>query len=312
MRKISINEVDRQLLMVVYAQLIMLAAIALVASFEYTKPLILPKLRIWQSQFYSVILSSLIAGITGYFILVRWQWLDRKASKESMKYKEMQTELVANIFHEMHDPLTSIKGFSSAIREGKEISDGEKEEYLKIIEEESDRLTRLVEQLMDIARIEAGTLKMKPELFQLPDVIHKEIESVHERAAKKNIIIEEEIPADLPLVYADKEKTADVILNILNNAVKRNRKGGRVTLQAREEGNNVRIEVKNTGIGTVPEDMNQIFERHYRVDQVEERTIETGLELSLAKNLAEAQGGTMSVENEGSKFVFTLPKGANN
>jgi len=312
MSKTSFEELDRKMIVLLHAELIMLAMIFLTTGFEYVKQVFLPNIQIWQSQFYSIVFCSLVAGIAGYFALSGWQELSRKTAGENAGRR---MELISNIFHEMHDPLTSIKGFSSTMREEKGISEGEREEYLGIIEEESDHLTRLVEQLMDMARIEAGTLKMKPELFQLPDVIHKKMESVHERAAKKDIVIEEEIPADLPLVYADKERTADVILNLLNNAVRHNRKGGRVSVQARDEGRNVRIEVNNAGMGPVPEGMAQIFERFYRVDQVEERTIETGLELSLAKNLAEAQGGSMSIEENDDmekKFVLTLPKGANN
>lgn len=315
MLKINIEEIDRKLQLAVFAELIMMAMIVLMTGFEYMKQVFLPNIQIWQSQFYSIAFCSLVAGVAGYFVLSRWQSLNRKIAGESASHRIMRTELISNIFHEMHDPLTSIKGFSSTIREEKGISEGEREEYLRIIEEESDHLTRLVEQLMDVARIEAGTLKMRPEIFQLADVIHKKMESAHERAAKKNIVIEEEIPADLPLVYADKEKTADVILNLLNNAVKHNRKGGRVMILARDEGKNIKVEVENTGLEESAEDLSHMFKKYYDVDRVEEPVPETGLELALAKSLVEAQGGQMSVgkaEGKGSKLIFSLPKGANN
>ena len=116
----------------------------------------------------------------------------------------------------------------------------------------------------------------------------------------------------MPLVYADKERTAEVIENLLSSAVKHNKKGRKVTILARKESGHVRVEIENTDFGVTPNDLPHLLEEIYGVDRVNAQTSETGLELALAKSLVEMQGGRLSVEkskSEGNKFSFTVPAG---
>ncbi len=223
---------------------------------------------------------------------------------------DKKTEFVSDVSHELRTPLASIKGFISTIRSEKEMDEKNRDEFMKIVEDETDRLTRIIEELLDLSRIESGRLKLNLKSFRLIDTIHKNIENIQGQAKKKEIIIEKRIPPDLPPVYADQDKTTQVIINLLSNAVKYNRKGGKVTVSAFKDDGRVKVAVEDTGVGISEKDIPHMFEKFYRADKTSSDAPGTGLGLALSKSLIEVQGGEMSVFSEvdkGSTFFFTLP-----
>jgi signal transduction histidine kinase len=226
-----------------------------------------------------------------------------------------KTQFVSDVSHELRTPLASIKGYVSTIRNDKDMEENTKSEFLGIVEEETDRLTRIINQLLDISRIEAGRIQLNIKNFGLPDVIHKNIENIKEMARSRDIKIEEKINEKLPLVCADQDKTAQVLVNLLCNAVKYNRTGGRIIVRAEGDGEGVRVEIEDTGFGISEKDIPHMFEKFYRVDSTSDQAPGTGLGLAVTKSLIEVMGGKICVESkvgEGSKFTFVLPKGADN
>jgi len=186
-------------------------------------------------------------------------------------------------------------------------------EFLGIVEEETDRLTRIINQLLDISRIEAGRIKLELRNFSLLDVVRRSIETMKEQAKSNDIAIYSDLQNDLPYVFADQDKTAQVILNLLSNAVKYNKKGGQVQVRLKDAGDKVTVEVEDTGPGISPNDLPHMFEKFYRVDTTSDMAPGTGLGLAVSKSLVEVMGGGVNVESQlgkGSKFTFYLPKGA--
>lgn len=223
---------------------------------------------------------------------------------------EKKTEFVSDVSHELRTPLASIKGFISTMRSDKGMDEKDRDEFMKIVEDETDRLTRIIEELLDLSRIESGRLKLNLKPFHLMDMIYRNIESIQGQANAKAIVIEQRVPADLPLVYADQDKTTQVIINLLSNALKYNRKGGRVMVSAFRDDGHVKVAVEDTGFGISEKDIPHMFEKFYRAEKTVCEAPGTGLGLALSKSLIEVQGGEMSVESvadKGTKFLFTLP-----
>jgi two-component system phosphate regulon sensor histidine kinase PhoR len=258
-------------------------------------------------------------GVLGIF----WDITELKkaeAAREELLHKleeanKRKTEFVSDVSHELRTPLASIKGFISTIRSDKEMDEKDRGDFMKIVEDETDRLTRIIEELLDLSRIEAGRLKLNPKPFQLMDLIYKNIESIQVQARAKDVVIEQRIPRGLPPVYADRDKTAQIIINLLGNAVKYNKKGGKVTISAFEDDGHVKVEVEDTGVGISEKDLPHMFEKFYRAEKTSSEAPGTGLGLALSKSLVEVQGGKMNIESiadKGSKFSFTLPKGSMN
>jgi len=239
-----------------------------------------------------------------------------EAAREELLHKveeanKKKTEFVSDVSHELRTPLASIKGFISTIRSDKEMDEKTREEFMNIVEDETDRLTRIIEQLLDISRIEAGRIKLNPKTFNLAELVFKNLETIKEQARQKEVIIEEKMPKDLPHVYADQDKTAQIMINLLSNAIKYNKKGGKVTVMAMPDDGHVRVDIEDTGSGISQNDLPHMFEKFFRAEKTSSEAPGTGLGLALTKSLVEVQGGNISVEsklNEGSKFSFTLPR----
>ena len=236
--------------------------------------------------------------------LVEINWKLKEASQK-------KTEFVSDVSHELRTPLASIKGFVATIRYEKDMDPVTREDFLKIIEEESDRLTRIIEDLLDLSRIEAGRLKVNMIPLEIEDIIRKNIEGLKMQAQARAINIEESLPPQLPPVFADQDKTAQVIINLLSNAIKYNKEGGKVLVSACEDGRNIRVDVEDTGMGISENDLPHMFEKFYRVEKSSRETPGTGLGLAVTKSLVEVMGGEINVQSrpgEGSKFSFSLPK----
>ena len=226
--------------------------------------------------------------------------------------EKVRKEFVANVSHELRTPLTSIKGFVETLRNGA-VSDPEKSlRFLEIIEKHTERLNRLITDLLNLSQIESGKIEMNLKPVNLVDVTSRVISNFKEIADQKGQKIKVNIPPVLPHVLADEERIETVMENLLDNAVKYTPNNGEITVSAFEKDDGVQVEVADTGIGIPTNSLPRIFERFYRVDKARSRELGgTGLGLSIVKHIIETHGGKVRAESEvgkGSRFIFNLQK----
>jgi len=224
----------------------------------------------------------------------------------------MKTEFVSLVSHELRTPLTSIKGFADLILDGDagDIS-GEQREYLDIIKQNADRLVALINELLDISRIESGRIRLNRQPLALTPVIESVADSLRHQIQQRKQSLVVQVDPDLPVILADRDRVTQVITNFLSNAHKYTPEGGAIRIAAEPENRFVRVSVSDTGIGISPDDQKKLFTKFYRVDSSLTRSIGgTGLGLAIAKSIVELHGGSVSVTSQlgvGSTFSFTLP-----
>jgi two-component system phosphate regulon sensor histidine kinase PhoR len=232
---------------------------------------------------------------------------------EIRSIERMKTAFVSTVSHELRTPLTSIKGFVSTLLQDTEgfYDKDTIREFHTIIDQECDRLTRLISDLLNVSRIEAGrALDLNPQPVNLPDLIDKVV------AAQKSYTNRHEFKVDLdpklPLIVADMDKVDQILTNLTNNAVKYSPNGGTITVTGKPLDGMVQLMVVDQGMGIPKEHLNKVFDRFHRIDNRDTRKVGgTGIGLYLVKHLVEAHGGKIWVESEvgkGSKFIFELPK----
>lgn len=224
--------------------------------------------------------------------------------------EEMKSTFISVISHELKTPVALIKGYAATLRrEDVEWDEETIREGLQIIEEEADRLTNLIDNLLDASRIQAGGLKLEFEEVDLKDLIQRVAEGFQVQTAAHEIVVD--VPENLPLVWADRERVRQVLSNLLSNAIKYSPEGGLIRVGAWADKDQVTVYVADQGIGIPEEEQPYLFERFYRVDStLRRKTKGAGLGLFLAKALVEAHGGRIWVHSkpgEGSTFFFTLP-----
>ncbi len=219
----------------------------------------------------------------------------------------MQDEFISTISHELRTPLGFIKGYvTTLLREDTTWDADRREEFLNIIDDEADRLRELIDNLLDSSRLESGTLSMTLEPTKIAPVLRASVHRI--KGANPDIVIEMDIPEDLPMLQVDSTRIAQVIDNFLNNASKY-AAGSSVTVTAKKANENLRISVRDQGPGIPPEHTPHLFERFYRVPS-SSTTRGTGLGLYISRKIVEAHGGEIGVESkmgEGTKFYFDLP-----
>jgi two-component system phosphate regulon sensor histidine kinase PhoR len=226
----------------------------------------------------------------------------------------MKTAFVSTVSHELRTPLTSIKGFISTLLQDEDgtFYDFETQrEFYTIIDTECDRLTRLISDLLNVSRIEAGrALDLNPKPVNLPQLIEKVISVQRSYTNKHELVID--INGELPIIVADEDKVDQILTNLMNNAIKYSPSGGTVKICARADGDIVRFSVDDQGMGIPKDHLSKVFDRFHRVDNRDTREVGgTGIGLYLVKHLVEAHGGKIWVESEygkGSSFIFELPK----
>jgi signal transduction histidine kinase/putative methionine-R-sulfoxide reductase with GAF domain len=223
-----------------------------------------------------------------------------------------KSEFLANMSHELRTPLNAVIGFSEVLlqRMFGELN-AKQDEYLKDIYTSGQHLLSLINDILDLSKIEAGRMELAPAPFHVPTALENAVTLVKERAGRHGIALQLDIDPRLGEIVGDERKVKQVLLNLLSNAVKFTPEGGRITLKAGRRDGAVEIAVTDTGIGIAPEDQAAIFEEFRQVGSDETRKQEgTGLGLTLAKKFVELHGGRIWVESElgrGSTFTFTLP-----
>jgi signal transduction histidine kinase len=218
--------------------------------------------------------------------------------------------LIGDVAHELRTPLSTIEGYTEGLLDG--VIEGSSETYALILRE-AGRLRRLVDDLQDLSRAEAKQISFHPRLVAPRQLVEGAIARLRPQMEEKGLHIEVDTPEGLPNVYADEDRTGQVLINLLGNALRYTPAGGRIAVQVRRLAGQVEFAVIDTGVGIAPEHLPHVFERFYQVDQSRSRpTGGTGIGLTIARYLIEAQGGTIKVESpgagRGSTFSFTLPK----
>ncbi len=226
------------------------------------------------------------------------------------KVDQLKSELLSTVSHELRTPLASIKGYaSSLLREDVEWDHDTSREFLQIIDEEADRLTGLIEDLLQMSEIEAGVLRVDKQPAKVAKLAQKVVKKVRPQA--RNHTISVSTSSDVPETMADPRRIEQVLHNLVVNAIKYSPEGTTVLVRVERRGPDVLVSVRDQGIGIPPEHQDHVFERFYRVDGTLAReTRGSGLGLPICRGLVEAHGGKIWVEstaNKGSSFYFTVP-----
>jgi len=235
---------------------------------------------------------------------------------------QSQRDLVANVSHELKTPLTSIQGFSQALLDGTAGDEEARVRSATIIHEEAGRMRRLVDELLDLARLEAGQVVLAREAVDVPDLLHDTADRLASAAGQAGISVEVQAPPSLPPVAGDPDRLGQVFGNLADNAIKHSAGapgGGRVTLSAEQRAGMVICSVIDNGPGIPADDLPRVFERFYQVDKSRARsglpdssgqTRGAGLGLAIAQEIVQAHGGRIaveSVEGLGTRFAVYLP-----
>ena len=232
-------------------------------------------------------------------------------------YGELETasrhksEFLANMSHELRTPLNAIIGFSQVLRQRMfgEINE-KQEEYLDDILSSGNHLLSLINDVLDLSKVEAGQVELEIATLSLREALERGAVMVRERAARNDVRLSLELAPDVDLVEGDERRLRQVVFNLLSNAVKFTPPGGSITVATERSTKEVQVSVTDTGPGIAPEDQQRIFEEFQQTDVGVQQREGTGLGLALSKRLVELHGGRLWVESElghGSRFVFTLP-----
>jgi two-component system phosphate regulon sensor histidine kinase PhoR len=229
------------------------------------------------------------------------------------KLERVRKDFVINVSHELRTPLASIQGYTETLLDGAIHDAAHNVKFLTIIRQNSERLGRLIADLMTLSRIELKTTKFQFASYFVNALLEDCIESMRPMAEKKRIAISIDPAPDRTEVFCDSEAVHQIVTNLLDNALKYTPEDGAITVGARpvKDHDAVELYVQDTGMGIPAEDLPRLFERFYRVDKARSRELGgTGLGLAIVKHLVRAQGGEVRVESEpnrGSRFCFTLP-----
>lgn len=231
---------------------------------------------------------------------------------EIRRLERIKADFVANVSHELRTPVTAIKGFAETLMQGELDNPKAAREFVEIIYRESERLSNLIRDLLELSRIESGTWAPGRETVDMLEVVRHTISNFKAHADKAGLTILTDIPESPVYVTGDADKLVQALGNLVENSIKYTPPGGTITISLKEEGTEATVSVSDTGIGIPPEDLPRIFERFYRVDRARSRKLGgTGLGLSIVKHIIEAHNGRVTVSSEpgrGSTFSLIIPR----
>lgn len=225
------------------------------------------------------------------------------------KAEVLRQQLIGDIAHELRTPLSTIKGFMEGLMD--EVLPVGDETFLQV-HQEAERLQRLVDDLQDLNRVEAGVFSLERKPAEVRDVLECAVGRLERQFEEKGVGFELIVQDDLPKITVDEDRIGQVLLNIIGNSLQYTPPGGTVTIQAQEQDQLLQISVRDTGLGISPEDLPRIFTRFFRVDKSRSRAGGgSGIGLTISKHLIEAHGGWIRAESEGlgkgSTFIIALP-----
>ncbi len=275
------------------------------------------------------VLFILFVSFQVYFMLMHWnRSLEKEVEKKThelqnsneslvaanLKLKELdrlKTEFVSMVSHELKTPLTAMKTSSEFLREDT-CDPAVRAQMLDIIIRSVDRQTRMVDDLLDISRIESNKMRYNMADISLQETVDHCLEDISALFGSKGIDIDLDIPDDLSLVYADRDRLIQVFVNLLGNAIKFTQEGGNVSISASEKGEFVEVRIKDNGPGMDEAQLEMIFDKFYQIDSTLTRKVGgSGLGLAITKGIIEGHGGSITVEStlgEGSEFILLLKR----
>jgi len=236
----------------------------------------------------------------------------RDVSRER-EIDRMKTNFVSSVSHELRTPLTSIKAYTATILRDPDMPKKIRNEFLTIIDEESNRLAKLVENLLEVSKIESGTAELTQQNVDIAAVIEQVLSTLQPLADEKNVRLKYEPTDELMTLPADRTRICSVVTNLINNAIKFTPQYGQVTVEIERKGYELVIKVSDTGVGIPKEALPRIFDRFYRVYRTGEQIQGTGLGLAIVKKIVAMHNGRIEVESkpqEGSTFTVYLPVAA--
>jgi signal transduction histidine kinase len=237
--------------------------------------------------------------------------------KNSQEYEEMKklnqvkSDFVSVVSHELRTPLATVKEGLSLLLDGVagKIT-GKQKEIISLSKQNIDRLSRLIGDMLDLSKMEAGRMKMKREFIDIAQLINKSVESFKPSADKGQICLTAHLAEDIGGIWADSDRITEVLYNLIGNAIKFTQKGGKVDVILKRRDKDIEIVVKDTGKGVKPEDKEKMFEKFSQVSFKDGKIDSTGLGLSITKEIVELHKGSIGVESEpgkGTEFVVNLP-----
>jgi len=224
------------------------------------------------------------------------------------RLEQTRREFVANVSHELRSPLTSIQGFLTGMQDGT-VPEEDRERYLSIVVEETKRLNRLITELLDLSRIESGQTELHLTEFDLNERVARVLIRQESRITERNLDIQLDFESDTCRVRADADRIEQVLINLIDNAIKYGGEGCTVRVSTRRERDMVRVAVQDSGPGIAAEDLPCVFERFYKADKAHTTGNGTGLGLAIAKKIVEQHGQKITVKSapgQGARFEFTL------
>jgi len=233
-----------------------------------------------------------------------------QATKALEEANRLKAELISTLAHEMRTPLTSIKGYSTALlMEEADFGLETQQEFLQIIDEECDTLQDLIHDLLESSIIDAGLLKLEPQPVRLPRLAKSLVDDMTHRTREHRFLID--FPSEFPIVDADPHRVEQVLRNLMDNAIKYSPEGGLVVIRGEARQDEIVISVADQGVGIAPEHLNRLFEKFFRVESgLGRHVVGSGLGLPIARTIVESHGGRIWAESqvgEGSTLHFTLP-----
>ena len=244
---------------------------------------------------------------------VRQRTSELQAANEKLKELDhLKSTFVSVVSHELRTPMTSIKGYVENLLDGLAGALTDKQTHsLERVKHNIDRLTRMINELLDLSKIEAGRLELNLSPVALSEIAEEIVESYQTAARAKSIVLQVIPHPDLPMVMGDPDKLNRILINLVHNAIKFTPQGGEICVEAQMRGHgHVEMAVTDSGKGIPPHELNKVFDKFYWSDSAPVESRGAGLGLAIAKNLVELHGGTIQVESalgEGSRFSFTIP-----
>lgn len=231
---------------------------------------------------------------------------------EERVLEKMRKDFIANVSHELRTPISMLQGYSEAIVDDIAESQEEKKEMAKVIYDESLRMGRLVNELLDLARMEAGHIQLSIDDVNLPSFMNRIVYKFQGLARDNEIQLSAELDNDIPNILFDPDRIEQVLTNLIDNAIRHTPQGGSVKLHVKNDDFGIKVEVSDSGSGIPEEDLPFVFERFYKADKARTRgRAGTGLGLAIAKNIIDAHHGHISVQSKighGTTFSFLLPR----
>lgn len=258
--------------------------------------------------------SFIILGILS-LLIIGGLVLTRHIVSKEMALAKLKSDFVSNVSHELRTPLALIRLYAETLELGRITTQEKKQEYYRIVRKESERLSALINNILDFSRIEAGHKEYEFRETDIADLVRNTLDSYRYQIEQQGFTFEEHLDTDLPKVYVDREAIARALVNLVNNALKYSADDKYLGVNLYRQNGEVKLEVADRGIGITRREQTKIFEKFYRTgDPLVHNTKGSGLGLSLVRHISEAHGGDIAVEStpgKGSKFILSLPLASN-